>query len=306
MNAAPRLHSVENPTARFESGAETIDHGGAATPPAPPSGGGTDEKRPRASKPRADKPLPTDRLKFDNQVAVLRYVAQTSGTSRRGSTADAMSAAVDLRGGTGGLNSRFFQSAGWFEAVNRGEYTASAGTIAWNQHITIDPGAQYDAAAQMRDEVTSSWFWETLHPLIESGQPISTRVALLELARASGATDHSAQLDTIIDWLAWVGLVIRDGDQIKLQPTAVTTAQAETDAATDAVGLVDDHGAEADITETDTASSQNSGAAANGHRDADDAIVSFNLSVRLTAADMENLDEQKREFILALAEKLRG
>lgn len=37
-----------------------------------------------------------------------------------------------------------------------------------------------------------------------------------------------------------------------------------------------------------------------------DAMVSFNLSVRLTADDVERMTEEQRNFVLALAEKLRG
>lgn len=296
--------------ARFEAGTETTDTS-AVSSPTPPSGdgGNGDRTKRSASKARADQPLPTDRLKFDKQVKILRAVAATSGNARRGSTAEAMSAAIDLSGGTGGLNSRFFRSANWFEAVGRGEYTASAGVIAYNQHITIDPDAHYEATAQMRDEVRDSWFWGTLQPMLVSGHPISLKLAVLELARASGATDHAAQLETIIDWLVWVGLLENSDGQIKLRGDADETAAA-VDQADDAVAdQVEEMTADSVPDETplvvETQPSSPPASSASASSDLD-AIVSFNMSVRLTAADMKSLDQEQRDFVLALAERLRG
>lgn len=301
----PYLHPVQDQSPRFEAGSEITDNGTA-----PPSGGGESDKTTRATKKaRAEKSLPTDRLRFDNQVAVLRYVAQVSGSARKGSTAEDMSAAIDLKGGTGGLNSKFFRDAGWFESVGRGEYTASAGAIAWYQHIGIDPDAQYDAAAQMRDEVKRSWFWEAVEPLLASGLPVTERVVLLTLAKAAGANNHTVQLTMIIEWLAWVGLVIREGDQVKLRELAPAGPGAEDLGAED----VDDE-AEVDaqaarepnedngahVTRQPAAAAQSAAASDPG------ALVSFNLSVRLTADDMQTLDQDQRDFILALAERLRG
>lgn len=305
------LHPVSNDNARFQAGSETVDNGNG-TPPAPPTGGGEGTTK-REARPRAEMPLPTDRLKFDNQVAVLRAVAATSGNNRRGSTALAMSAAIGLNAGTGGLNSRFFRSAHWFEAVGRGEYTASAGTLAYHQHITIDPDAQYEATAKMRDEVRSSWFWTTLEPMLASGHPINEKLAVLELAKAAGASSHTDQLVTILLWLEWVGLIVREEGQIKLRPEehadAPPAAAVDADQAdeidvlgnSDPAPVVD--GVDSEPTqETATESHTGSPAVTTDL----DAIVSFNMSVRLTAADMKSLDQEQRDFVLQLAERLRG
>lgn len=299
----PYLQPVED-AARFEAGAETVDN---STPTAPPPSGTGSTKR-VAGKARTEKPLPTDRLSFGNQIKILRAVAATSGNNRRGSTAEAMSAAIDLSGNTGGLNSRFFRSANWFESVGRGEYTASAGVLAYNQHITIDPDAQHEATAMMRSEVETSWFWETLEPMLASGHPISIKLAVLELAKACGATNHTVQLETIIDWLVWVGLVVREADQIKACPSTAETdkvEEIETDAvdATGKVTIDHDKGEGDGKAAADPVIQAPAAAAATSDLD---AIVSFNMSVRLTAADMKSLDQEQRDFVLALAERLRG
>lgn len=274
----------------------------------PPGGGDDREKASRsASKPRAELAIPTDRIKFDNQVRILRSVASTSAGGRA-ITADAMSAAIGLSGTTGGLNSKFFQSANWFIRTGRGEYTASPGAIAWNQHLMIDPNAHFDAAAKLRDEVVHSWFWKTLAPLLSSGQPVSTSLALLELAKAAGATDHRTQLEMILQWLEWVGLVDRTDEGIRLrqQPDSVPQADEEVDGATvvDGAAAVPDAVEERapEITEVADA-----GTAAPDVRISDpDAVVSFNLSVRLTAENVKSMNEDERNFILELAARLRG
>jgi hypothetical protein len=304
MTTQPFLHSVQGNNARFESGSETVDNGAAAAaPPAPPtSGGGDSERGARSMKARPDKAIPTDRLRFDNQVRVLQYVAQASGNTRRGCDAEDMSAALDLKSGTGGLNSKFFQAAGWFEPVGRGAYTASAGAIEWNRHIAIDADGQYAAAAGLRREVTSSWFWETLGPILESGQPISKKVALLELAKAAGATNHTLQLETILDWLDWVGMIIREADQVRLRTESSGDDEDGADQALSAT-VVDV------AVDTDAVSSDGSAAgepAPPAGLPESDAVVSFNLSVRLTADNVRELDQEQRDFILALAERLRG
>lgn len=300
----PYLHPVANDNARFEAGAETVDNVGNGAPPSPPE----TERAKRASKARADKALPTDRLKFDNQVKILRAVAITSGNSRRGSNAEAMSAAIDLSGTTGGLNSRFFRSAGWFESVGRGEYTASAGVLAYNQHINIDPDAQYEATAKMREEVRQSWFWEVLEPMLSSGHPISQKLAILELAKAAGASNHTYQIETILDWLEWVGLAVREGDQVKLRQVQDTVADAGGESTTLENEVIEPIETETGAaTAIDIPDEQSTSPAAPAAQDGDiGAIVSFNMSVRLTAADMKSLDQDQREFVLALAERLRG
>src|SRR5436853_300932 len=91
------LHSVQDNAARFEAGGETVDHGAAVPPTGGDSGNGTDKPARARKKARASKPIPSDRISFDNQLAVLKNVAITSGNTRRGSDAFAMSAAIGFK-----------------------------------------------------------------------------------------------------------------------------------------------------------------------------------------------------------------
>lgn len=302
MSESPtRLHSVED-GARFTAGDETIDR---TTPPSGSTPGGGRAQ----AKGRPERPIPTDRLRFDNQLEVLRSVASMSGNNRRGVDAETMSAAIGLKGGTGGLNSRFFRAAHWFESVGRGEYTASEGLLAYWRHINVDPEDAYGATATMRGEVRRSWFWETISPMLESGQPVRERALLLQLANAAGTTDHTTQLETIIEWLAWVGLVERDGDMVRLAgagPVDEPSSESATEPLADEGASTDQRDESLSAIEEGEGPVQAPRATARAAESTDDAIISFNVSVRLTADDVKNLNDDQMAFVMGLAEKLRG
>lgn len=296
---ARNLHAVD--AARFSAGDEVTDNG--TTPPdgTPPAAGRS------ASKARPERPIPTDRLKFDNQVEVLKQVASMSGNNRKGVDAETMSAAINLRGGTGGLNSRFFRASGWFEAVGRGEYTASDGLLQYWRHINVDPDDHQAATAGMRSEVKRSWFWDVVGPMLENGHPVREKAILLQLATSANATDHRAQLETIVDWLVWVGLVRRDGESVVLATAPKLgneIREVETDDADDNEGV--DEGVDEGVAEHEFDRVESGDPPARHTVIDDDAIISFNVSVRLTANDVQNLSEEQMHFVMGLAEKLRG
>lgn len=301
MSQQPHLQSVQDSHARFEAGLDNTTDAGATPPTTPPEGGSPNRSAPKA---RADLALPTNRLSFENQLEVLKQVAVMSGNARRGSTAQAMSAALGLKSETGGLNSRFFRAAGWFEAVNRGEYTASAGLLDYNRHITLDPSGHFEATAGMRREVQKSWFWEAIEGMLTSGQPVQLRVLLLTLSKVANANDHGIQLETIIDWLVWVGLLTREEDTVKLavQPAHEPEVEPDAERQVDQTGDVDEPHREEKVEDQ-----ENTPALAKRAEVADpEAMVSFNLSVRITADDMKTMTDEQMAFLMNFAEKLRG
>lgn len=296
MNTTPHLRSIED-AARFTGDASELTDNGAPT-------GGTDDRNRGPAKARPDLALPSDRLRFENQEKVLLDVATLSGNSRRGCTAEEMSASIGLKGTTGGLNSRFFRAAGWFEGVARGTYTASAGLLEYARYINIAPDEKYQATALMRDEVRNSWFWQVLEPMMASGRPLQVRTAMLALSKEANATDHTVQLETVIDWLVWVGIIAREGDTIVLRgtttaPEVSSVADVEVD---EVVDPVDERDQDLDETPEEGSTVRRRQAAP----PSDDALVSFNLSVRLTADDVKELSDEKMQFLMDFASKLRG
>lgn len=295
------LHAVDD-AARFTAGDETTDNGTT-----PPGGTSVPPSTRSQAKARPERPIPTDRLRFDNQLEVLKAVASLSGNNRKGVTAETMSAAIGLSGGTGGLNSRFFRSVNWFDTVGRGEYTASDGLLAYVQHVNVDPDETFEATVGLRGEMRRSWVWETVGPLLESGHAVREKAILLALAQAAGAQKHTPQLETIVEWLVWVGLVVREGESIRLSEAAPAT-EPQTDEV-----FGDDEGDQNRVEDEDKAESGSSispeaetSTEQVTEKPIDNAIISFSVNVRLTAEDVKTLGEDEMAFVMSLAEKLRG
>jgi hypothetical protein len=293
------LHAV-NDGVRFTAGDETTDNG------TPPPGGTTPTNTRSTAKARPERPIPTDRLRFDNQLEVLKAVASLSGNNRRGVGAETMSASIGLKGGTGGLNSRFFRSVNWFDAVGRGEYTASPGLLAFQQHINVDPEGLVEATAGMRSEIRRSWVWEVVGPMLESGNPVREKAVLLALAQAAGATNHTTQLETIIEWLVWVGVIVRDGEQIRLAGPVPAIPDEVAEDEGDVTGLGDLEPEQDMVDAAEEITDPTPPVATAVAEPVDKAIISFSVNVRLTADDIKTLGDDEMRFVMDLAEKLRG
>lgn len=253
----------------------------------------------RSQKQRAEKALPTDRLSFDKQVEVLSAIAQFSGPHKKPVTAEDLSTAIGLKGLTGGLSNRFFYESGLIDRTGRGEYVATDALLGYHQHITYDPDDADGARANLRPAIKGSWYWaEVIEPMLHSGG-LRQHMLLVALGKAAGATSHKPQLEMIISWLEWVGLVSRDGEMVyAVDHGAPTAAHTE-----------DDEGV--DDPEAGTNGADEVGVSPADARPATDgvdtaALISFSMSVRITADDAAKLTGEQLDSLLAFAEKLRG
>jgi hypothetical protein len=274
----------------------------------PPGSGTGNTSRPQ--KQRAEKGLPTDRMTFDKQVEALRCIAQISGNGKRPVTALDLSAAVGLKGGTGGLSNKFFRDSGWIAFAGRGEYAAADPLVEYHRHLNVDPqdlrGARHHLAASARN----SWYWGVLEPMLEGG--VRQTMALHTLSKEAGANDHTHQLLLLLEWVEWLGLIRREGDlvfpgsseaNVPTQP-GVTSDEVAAQSAThdaDVDGSV--HGAGTPA-ERQTPASEKAPAAP-GEVDTS-ALVSFSFSVRITADDAAKLSGEQLQSLLDFAQKLRG
>ena len=166
----------------------------------------------RPQKARADRSLPTDRLSFDKQVDVLRAIAQMSGSNRRPVTAEDLSASIGLRGNTGGLSNKFFRDSGWVVSAGRGMYTATDPLLEYHRHLNVDPQDMGGARRHLAGAARDSWYWEVVEQLLDGGA--RQTMILHALSKAAGAYDHMPQLQLILTWLEWLGLVRREGDLV--------------------------------------------------------------------------------------------
>jgi hypothetical protein len=310
MSSQPRLQAV-NGDLREEPGdapqlprAATDSAAGGANPPSAGNAG-------RAQKQRADRSLPTDRLNFEKQVEVLRVIAQMSGNSRRPVTAEDLSAAIGLKGNTGGLSNKFFRDSGWVVSAGRGMYAATEPLMDYHRHLNVDPQDVDGARRYLAASAEASWYWEALEPMLEGGA--RQTIVLHTLSKAAGAYEHTPQLLLIVTWLEWLGLVRREGDLVLREASEVHHSPEQGDsepmaediadnASSTALSVPDLEAAEVHDVESPKPQPQESQPPAVDTS----ALLTFSFSVRITAEDAAKLSAEQLQSILDFAEKLRG
>jgi hypothetical protein len=305
----PRLQAVNNETWIGET----------AAPPTPPLAGtspsGIGGENPpgsgaasRVQKQRADRSLPTDRLSFEKQLEVLRAIAQMSGNGRRPVTAEDLSAAIGLKGNTGGLSNKFFRDSGWVEAAGRGMYAASEPLLEYHRHLNVDSQDVVGARRYLAAAAQGSWYWESLEPMLDEGGARQTMV-LHALSKAAGAYDHTQQLLLILTWLEWLGLLRREGDALFRSSTIHRNTDDDLHSASDGERQDPAEPAEPDpfvgSAGSDPTRDSEPDSAHPGPAEAP-ALVSFSFNVRITADDAAKLTAEQLQYLLAFAEKLRG
>ena len=182
-------------------------------------------RRPARSRPV--KPLPTDRMKFEVQVRILDTAAQMG---KRTMDAEILSNAInnDVSHYTVALSHAFFVDSGWLERVARGEWRASEALLSYSRESQFD---RQKALAFLRDAMKQGWVWQTIgDSLIENPLPQSSVLALL-VHEAEASNSHQPQLQMVLEWLKFVGLVtISDGIvRVSGSPAAATGVPTEPD-----------------------------------------------------------------------------
>jgi hypothetical protein len=252
-------------------------------------------------------------LSFEKQVDVLRAIAQISGNSRRPVTAEDLSAAIGLKGGTGGLSNKFFRDSGWVVSAGRGMYAATETLMEYHRHLNVDPQDAGGARRHLATPAQASWYWEALEPMLEGGA--RQTLILHALSKAAGAYDHMPQLLQILTWLEWLGLVRRDGDLV-FRGTA-EGSRSDEEEASEVIGktmTADDvpqqeQSPAAEAKDQDVADEQGATTPfqeAPPSADDTSALVSFSFKVRITAEDAAKLTAEQLQSVLDFAEKLRG
>jgi hypothetical protein len=311
MSGEPHLQAVSGSTWVGEAHDAPTPPTQAADTPPPPSGSNRDRA---AQKSRPDRALPTDRMKFEKQVEALRVFAALSGSTHGAVTADDLGQALGLSPNTAGLCSGFFKDSGWLTRVSRGVYAATEPLLEFHRHLTIDPDNHQAAVAFLASTARQSWYWDAVQHLVTTGARLP--LILLQLSKASNATEHKTQLTMLVEWLEWLGLLRREGDMIVATTrTPGTDATGTSNATPESIETKAGLTAEAGAEETDDASIGGGGggelplvAAAEHAEDAGDpvgALVSFHMSVRITAEDAAKLSAEQLNSLLEVVDRLR-
>lgn len=205
--AQPHLRSVPAPELFSGSADDQPATPAAAAPPAPPSSSGTRAPNQRA---RASKSLPTDRLKFEAQIELLQRFGRMSGSQRRPVTSEEIAKAQQVSANTASLNNGFYVDAGWLQRAGRGKYVASDALLAYTQRAQFDPANAQSAAGLLADEMKKSWYWQSLEGHIRGGGLPRPEALVILSTEAGAGQEYKIQLENVLQWLQFVGLVQLD------------------------------------------------------------------------------------------------
>jgi hypothetical protein len=309
MSEPTHLQSVDRGSWRNveqKAGAAPDVSGPAGSPPA------VTQRDRAASKTRPGHSLPTDRMKFENQVETLTMFAQLSGPKKSSVGAEDLGKTLGMSPATAGLCSGFFRDSGWVTKTGRGAYAATDALLNYNRHLKVDPGDTAGALLNLAETARGSWYWQTVEPLLHGTARQS--VLLQSLSKASGAYDHTPQLLLILDWLEWLTLIRRDGDmvhagQVSAAPP-LASSEWEVEVVSDGVAAFDgDIDPVSDAPSLPAVPLSANSAPVVPTVATDDAVaslISFNLSVRITAEDAARLTPEQITSLLEVVDKLRG
>jgi hypothetical protein len=176
--------------------------------------------RPRESKPsKPTRALPTNRVGFTKQLDILRALAAASEPDGKAVSNIDVSKIVGLHAATVGLGNPFLLD---IQAVQRtGEgLVPSQEVVAFNRAYQWSPET---AAQRLAPLIARTWFAAALLPKLQFG-PMIVDKAVQELAMACSAPPaYRGQVETLIEYLKAAGIIIQDGNQVRISQNAPTS-----------------------------------------------------------------------------------
>lgn len=189
------------------------------------AGDGGVEQEPRAAAPQSDPSrgkrkarelkyaLPTDRLKFDTQLSVLRAYGAASGSSRERVRLDDVASAGGVAKDTVSITNEFFRSVGLISKEGR-EFRPSEAVVDFTTaHQWNEQSAPFKLAEQLRE----SWFGKRVVRRL-SVQATPRAEIVSELAIEAGASpSHRPRVEMLVDYLRAAGIVAESGEELRLK-----------------------------------------------------------------------------------------
>jgi hypothetical protein len=167
--------------------------------------------QPAKSKPRPTKALPTDRMKLEVQKKALSVIAIISDYGKVGVSAADMAPRLEVAATTAGLNNSFFHDAGLIVRDGKGKFksTPAANDYALKFSFNAD-----EAGLALREPLSQTWFYGVVRQQIKGMGPTPKAKLIELLAYEAGATkDYRVQLNSIVSWLEYAGLIESDDDE---------------------------------------------------------------------------------------------
>lgn len=160
------------------------------------------------------KVLPTTRIKFENQLAILRaYGAQRADTGEN-VTPNHVGQIVNLHPDTVRLLTPFFVDALLLTRQKSGEFVPHEAVVAFHRAYAWNAET---APKKLHPVLRDTWFGRSLARKLGFQIQMSEADAISLLADEAAATpDHRGSLALLIDYLDAAGVVEREGGQIRL------------------------------------------------------------------------------------------
>jgi hypothetical protein len=164
----------------------------------------------KSSKAKPLKVLPTDRVGFEKQLAVLRGYAAASGPDKRPVSNSDVASIVGIHAGSVSNCNPFFADCG-LVVREAGVYRPADEVFEYANSYNWDAGG---AAEKLAPVLSATWFADTLFPKL-AFRALTKDEAIKFLAEEAKATpNYRDQLSMLLEYLAAAGLVIVEGNLV--------------------------------------------------------------------------------------------
>jgi hypothetical protein len=180
-------------------------------------------------RPRATRALPTDRMRFEKQVEVLRAFSVASRDGALPVDANMLSSFSNVAAVTVVLDNNFFLESGLITRVKKGQYIPVAEVNEFRRLFTFnDP----QASRVLAPVLEKTWYFEALRIFDEMGSPSRAQAVRLLADHAGADGSFTAQIELLLDWLCFVGLVeINEDEKVLVNGVEGRWIDAEVDPA---------------------------------------------------------------------------
>ncbi|MBX3744133.1 MAG: hypothetical protein KF833_02385 [Verrucomicrobiae bacterium] len=163
--------------------------------------------------------IPTDRVTFPRQCEIIRAHAAAYEAEGAPVVVEALTKFADMTPGTISMGNAFLLDVGIIRKEGR-KFLPSDELMAMHRMYGIDESRAWSKLAPLFER---SWFGQRLIPLLKF-KPMTEDEAVHELAEVSTAeAGHLPQLRVIVEYLILVGLIVRQGGQLKLKNPTTTS-----------------------------------------------------------------------------------
>jgi hypothetical protein len=235
--------------------------------------------------------LPTDRIAFPKQLDILRAYASIYASTQQPVSHQKVAEVSKMQPSTVSLANPFLASINLIEKTDAG-YIPCTDAMAFQRAYNWNPET---AGRALQPVVRSSWFAQTMLARV-SYAPVQETEAVEILAHAcSAGPEYKLQIRCLLEYLAHVGLIERDGGQVRTVKTNGQDAEGEQSQTTQ----------RSPIASTEKSDMTSSPRIATAYTQFPEGAVQFNVSIKVGMAEFGGWSPERiAAFFSGLAQVL--